>query len=148
VPGEGIDIMVLAAYLRRWIDGTATLNPSRHPRYPNRIGYMVGASSTLNHEVLEDLTLDTKKWRKEQQTRGFQRNPYEYVESDTFQDRKGKGRTVSVTTPSLTRPRVQNGIRSNIDDREEKNRQASKQDLCNQNILPTFSVYTTQISRI
>ena len=31
VPGEGIDVVVLAAYLKRWIDGTATIQPSRHP---------------------------------------------------------------------------------------------------------------------
>ena len=32
VPGEGIDVVVLAAYLKRWVDGTATIQPTRHPK--------------------------------------------------------------------------------------------------------------------
>ena len=35
VPGEGIDVVVLAAYLKRWVDGTATIQPTRHPK----VGY-------------------------------------------------------------------------------------------------------------
>ncbi|RMZ87297.1 hypothetical protein DV736_g5476, partial [Chaetothyriales sp. CBS 134916] len=93
VPGEGIDVFILAAYLKRWIDGTATIEPSRHPRNPDRLGFNVGASNTLSREALEDLLEDTAKWQDEQNTREFQKNPYDYIESDTFNERKRRGPT-------------------------------------------------------
>jgi hypothetical protein len=47
VPGEGIDVVVLAAYLRRYIDGTATIKAARHPR--------VGHAASLASEMAVDL---------------------------------------------------------------------------------------------
>ena len=32
VPGEEIDVIVLATYLKKWVDGTATIRPIPHPR--------------------------------------------------------------------------------------------------------------------
>ncbi|RMZ78324.1 hypothetical protein DV738_g3955, partial [Chaetothyriales sp. CBS 135597] len=107
VPGEGIDVVVLATYLKRWIDGTATIEPSRHPRNRDVLGFNVGASSTLSREALKDLRDDSAKWQEEQNTRDFQRSPYDYVESDTFAERKKRGPTPHDDTQlRLAKPRT------------------------------------------
>jgi hypothetical protein len=111
VPGEDIDVVVLAAYLKRCIDGTATIQPGRHPRDRDRLGFTVGASSTLNLQALEDLISDTKKWKKEQMTREFRRDPYVYIESDTFADRRKNGPTPGSTAPKLAKGREMTSMR-------------------------------------
>ena len=67
------------------------------------------------------MMLDTRKWNTEQHTRtelltrrlhlanmclvAFRRDPYEYIDSDTFEERKKKGPTPEFTAPRLAKPR-------------------------------------------
>ena len=104
--------MVLAAYLRSFIDGTASVKPSRHPSDKERLGFTVGASATLGREALEDLIEDTRAWDKEQNTREFEDRPYDYQDSDTWTRRKRLGCTPPRTTRIVEGRRVPPSIPS------------------------------------
>jgi hypothetical protein len=114
VPSEDIGVIVLATYLKAFIDGTATIKASHHPRDSQRLGYTVGASTTLAREALEDVIKDTRDWVKEQQYDEFQDAPYSYRDSDTWQSRQKTGptRTARNKIPLVTAPR---GRKTDVD---------------------------------
>ena len=134
VPAEEIDIVVLAAYLQAFIDSSATIKPSRHPRDRDRLGFTVGAASTLGREHFEDLIKDTKDWEKEQDSRVFEDCPYNYQDSDTWAYRKRLRRT-----PPGTSARV-------VEGRHAKERQTGGLTTSSQPTNDTPSNYYTQPS--
>jgi hypothetical protein len=105
VPAEGIDVVVLASYLKDFVDNTATIRSSRHPTDTSRHGFTVGAVTTLSREVLEDLIGDSRDWLKEQQSEEFKGDPYSYQESDVWRARRRVGRAAFSRRPreELTR---------------------------------------------
>ena len=104
MPSEDIEIVALAAYLQCFIDGSATIKPSRHPRDKDRLGFIVGASSTLGREALEDLVQDSKDWGREQLSLEFRDTPYDYQDSDVWARRRKSGAT-SARNTEVVQPR-------------------------------------------
>jgi hypothetical protein len=103
VPEKDIDIVALAAYLKRYVDATCTIKPSKHPRDRDKLGYTVGAGSTLSREGLSDVINDSLNWADERSSSAYKRDPYDYNESDTWQDRLDDGPTEARKTITVTR---------------------------------------------
>ena len=93
IPGEGIDLTVLASYLKEYIDDTATIRQSRSPQDRDKIGFTISAQATISVEGLRDLIKDSKLWAAETKSREYRRDPYPYSDSDTWIARKRSGPT-------------------------------------------------------
>ena len=101
VPGEDVDPVVLAAYLRHCVDGTATMQLSDHPTGRGRIGWMVSADASLSATHLADILKDSARWRLEQKGKSYRRDPYGYTESDTFSSRMEWGMSMRRNAPVI-----------------------------------------------
>lgn len=93
LPSEGIDLTVLASYLKEYIDDAATIKQSSNPSDASRRGFTISASATVDISGLRDLIRDSKLWAAEQKTSEYRRNPYSYMDSDTWHSRKRAGPT-------------------------------------------------------
>ena len=93
IPGEGIDLTVLALYLKEFIDDTATIRQSRSPQDRDKTGFTISAQATISVEGLKDLLRDSKLWAAETKSREYRSDPYPYTDSDTWIARKRSGPT-------------------------------------------------------
>lgn len=107
IPAANIDLVVLATYLKQFIDDTATLKSSAHPQNPSKAGYTIGARSTLSVAGCQDIILDSRAWEKEKSSRDYRKDPYSYNESDTWHNRKKRGPSPGHTNPRRRRKEPQ-----------------------------------------
>lgn len=106
IPSANVDLAALAAYLKEYIDDTATIQPSNSPNDASKPGYTITAKNTLNMAQVRDLIEDSRAWGKEKLTREYRKDPYGYHESDVWEKRKETGATVSEATSRRRRRRV------------------------------------------
>ena len=93
IPGEDIDLTVLATYLKDHVDDTATIRQSRSPQARDKTGFTISARATISVAGLTDIIKDSKLWAVETNSREFRRDPYPYTDSDTYVARKRSGPT-------------------------------------------------------
>lgn len=93
LPGNDLDLTVLAAYLRTYIDDTATIRQSPSPQGSRMKGFIVSAKATVGVEQLEDIWKDSQSWAAETTTGGYWWKPYPYLDSDTWLNRSKTGPT-------------------------------------------------------
>ena len=87
VPLEGLDLVVLAFYLKIVVDSNTKMERTTRN---NRPGYIVDAKRALTQDELEDIMVDTKSWQKEQ--RRLSANA-RYPDSATARQRLKKSRS-------------------------------------------------------
>jgi len=100
VPGETIDVEVLAMYLLEFIDPTARIRPGPHPADRTRTGYTITAKSAMNASHLRELVNDSKDWNVENNSRSFKKEPYRYKDSSTWRRRMHAARAAQDTRKS------------------------------------------------
>ena len=91
MPEKGVDETVLMAYLKEYLDDTATVRESQHPKDREVKGFTISAKATVSVEGLRDIMKDSKSWVGETESREYRRDPYPYIESDTWRARKRTG---------------------------------------------------------
>jgi hypothetical protein len=92
IPSKGIDISVLAYYLKLNVDRKATIRRTTHPQNPSIPGYLVFARRKLDSDELRHVIEDTRAWEREQGRASIDAEPYGYEESDTANDRRAAGK--------------------------------------------------------
>ncbi|ETN46966.1 uncharacterized protein HMPREF1541_01156 [Cyphellophora europaea CBS 101466] len=103
IPAASIDLVVLAIYLKEFIDDTATIKPSPNPQDTSKQGYTIGARNTLSVSGCRDIIEDSRTWEKEKQSRDYRKDPYPYNDSDTWYNRRKKGASPGHTNPRRRR---------------------------------------------
>ncbi|KPI43768.1 uncharacterized protein AB675_6500 [Cyphellophora attinorum] len=103
VPASDIDLVVLATYLKEFIDDTATIKPAPNPQNTSKQGFLIGARNTLSVAGCRDIIEDSRNWEKEKATRSYRRDPYSFNDSDTWHSRRKNGATPGHTNPRSKR---------------------------------------------
>lgn len=84
VPSEGLDLIVLAFYLRLCVDSNATVKQTNHK---GKDGFILEAKRAVTIDEIADMKRDTKGWLSEK--RGLSSSDT-YVDSETAKQRRKK----------------------------------------------------------
>lgn len=93
IPSSRVDLVVLEAYLRNYVDDTATIKATQNPDNREQAGYLIGARRSLSVAQLQEIVRDSQAWEEERSTSEYRDQPYSFRESDVWRGRKDKGAT-------------------------------------------------------
>jgi hypothetical protein len=105
IPSARVDLVVLAAYLKSFVDDTATIRSATNPQDRRKQGYIIGARRTLNVAQLQDIVRDSQAWSREMTSAEYKDHPYSFGESDVAQTRKEQGATAMTRRQHPRTPR-------------------------------------------
>ena len=100
VPGKGLDAMVLSVYLEYFIDCTAAIRQSSSSYDNSETGFAISAEAAMGIGDLRDILEDSESWVAEMTGREYRKNPYPYLESDTWLRRLEAGPTIDHKCPA------------------------------------------------
>jgi hypothetical protein len=106
IPSSNLDLVVLATYLKEYVDSTAIIKPSYNPQNRAQPGYTIDSKRTPSVAEVRDIIADSRSWETEKSGKEFRRNPYSFEESDVWDSRKSKGASAPATTTSSRRRRA------------------------------------------
>jgi hypothetical protein len=106
IPSSNLDLVVLATYLKEYVDSTVIIKPAYNSQNQSQAGYTIEARRTPSVAEVKDIIADSRTWEKEKSGKEFRRNPYSFEESDVWDSRKSKGASAPATTTSSRRRRA------------------------------------------
>lgn len=120
IPALDIDLVVLAKYLKIFVDDAATIRPSKNPQNLNKVGYTIGAKTTLSVAGCRDIIFDARAWEKEKGRREYREHSYHYNYSDAWCWREKAGASPGHVNPRIRKKVTQVDATAQADDHNDE----------------------------